>query len=63
MVKEPEVLRVGDDAWVHIGDLRKVIKTRMNWSGRHNANAVALACRWFIEYLDDLNERPTDGPA
>ncbi len=58
----PEVLRVGDDTWVHIGDLRKILKHRRNYSERHGHYAVAVAMKYLMEYLDELQEPAGDPP-
>jgi len=54
----PEVLRVGQDAWVHIDDLRRVINRRKNRSEKSGAYGVAVGLRWVIEFLDELKENP-----
>lgn len=50
----PEVIHVGDEAWINVKDLRKILRYRVSRAKDHG---YINALRWLVEALRDI-QRP-----
>ncbi len=55
--RPPELIHVGDQTWVNVGDLRRALRYRQQ---RAKDNGYSNALRWMIEMLTEMERESTD---